>query len=49
MFCETYPVANKVVKAIRVTHNKWHISKHSMPEEQDNSEEREDSHSESDT
>lgn len=48
-FCETYPVANKSVKAllkaIRVTHNKRRVSKCGTPEERDNSEEREDSES----
>ena len=51
-FYETYPVANKSVKAllkaIRVTHNKRRVSKRGTPEERDNSEEREDSLSESD-
>jgi len=51
-FCETYPLANKSVKAllmaIRVAHNKRRVSKHGTPEERDNSEEREDSPSESD-
>ena len=45
-------MANKSVKvllkAIRVMHYKQCISKHGMPEERDNSEEREDSLSESD-
>ena len=51
-FCETYPMANKSVrallKAIRVAHNKRRVSKRGTPEERDNSEEREDSRSESD-
>ena len=50
--CKTYLVANKSMKAllnaIRVAHNKWCVSKRGMPEERDNSEEREHSLYESD-